>query len=426
MRRTVTASMIFIALTLCAFAAAAEEKSPAYSFKFSGYFKGDIVYDDARVNSGNYALYVYGNPEKDKPTNLNRPDKDAMNVTARESRFSLDFTWKENEFQTDARFEFDFYGLGVSPSGMNSQENKPAPMLRHAYLQLTKGRWSLLAGQTSDIISPLVPKTVNYTVCWDQGNIGYRRPQFRMSAWGNASEKIKVSGALGAFRTLGGDLDKDNIDDGADAAVPTAEGRLAVAAKLGEKRAMEIGLSGHYGKEECLRPADTLGTGEIKYTKEIESWSRNVDLKVTLCDCFELMGEFFMGKDLGAYLGGVGQMVNGMPPKGIRAKGGWMQASYKPMDKIWLNIGYAKDDPDEPEFVPLKDPKKKLYSFIDANQAIFGSIMYSITSTVTGMLEVSQLTTTYSYVTDENNKIKRDAADFDDLRVQFALKAAIK
>lgn len=404
MRRSVMITILLFALPLCAFAASAEDKSPAYSFKFSGYFKGDFVYDQARVNSGNYALYA-----------LDKSENDVMSVTARESRFGLDFTWKENEIQTDARFEFDFYGLGATSSNSFSQENKPAPMLRHAYLQVTKGHWSILAGQTSDIISPLVPKTVNYTVCWDQGNIGYRRPQFRVSASGNANEKVKISGALGAFRTLGGDLDGDGIDDGADAATPTLEGRLAMTAKLAGARTVDIGLSGHYGKEEYRVEGET---------HEVESWSRNADVKLTLCDCFEVSGELFMGKNLGSYYGGIGQSMNAIR-NGVRAKGGWVQASYKPHDKVWLHAGYAIDDPDEEVFVvPAGTVATK--SFIDANANIFGSVMYSLTSNVTAMLEVSQLTTSYLYKAYFNNKITTDEKDYDDLRVQFALKAAIK
>ena len=86
-----------------------EDTEPAYTFKFSGYFKADFVYDQTRVNSGNYALYVMErNP-------IDAPDNDVMSITARESRFGLDFWWKENDIRTDARLEFDFYGLGVSP-----------------------------------------------------------------------------------------------------------------------------------------------------------------------------------------------------------------------------------------------------------------------------------------------------------------------
>jgi len=404
MKRHVTVAAVLLALSLGAFSAAAEENAPAYSFKFSGYFKGDFVYDQARVNSGNYALYA-----------LDKPENDVMSFTARESRFGLDFTWKENSVRTDARFEFDFYGLGASSTSTFSQENRPAPMLRHAWLQAAWGHWSILAGQTSDIISPLVPKTVNYTVCWYQGNIGYRRPQFRISASGNANEKVKITGAVGAFRTLGGDLDGDGVDDGADAAIPTVEGRIGMAASFGGSKALEIGASGHYGKEE----SEAGGA-----THEVESWSGNADAKLVLSDRIEVSGEFFMGENLGSYYGGVGQTVNALHEE-VAAMGGWVQASCKPHDKVWLHLGYAMDDPDEEDFV-LPEGAEGTRSFIDANANIFGSVMYSLTSTVTAMLEVSQITTSYMYKAYLDSQVMTDTKDYDDLRIQFALKAAIK
>ena len=403
MRRTVVL-LTLIALGLLTPAAQAEEKAPAYTFKFSGYFKGDLVYDQSRVNSGNYALYV-----------LDKAENDYLSLTARESRFGLDFSWNEEDIRTDARFEFDFYGLGVSSASLTSQENKAAPMLRHAYVQLTKGRWSLLAGQTSDIISPLVPRTANYTVLWDQGNIGYRRPQLRASTWADASEKVKVSAAVGAFRTLGGDLDGDGVDDGADAAVPTVEGRLGLAAKLCEKRSVEIGFSGHYGKEEYQ--ADNV-------TNDVESWSANADLKFVCMNVFELAGEFFTGENLGTYYGGVGQTVNPVREE-VRAQGGWIELSCKPVSRLWLNAGCGLDDPDDEDFV-IAAGTTSTKSFIGKNSSVFGSVMYDLTSTVTAMLELSRLETTYLYKAYVDDELWSDEKDFDDVRVQFSLKAAIK
>jgi len=393
-----------LALGCAGAGAAAEGTEPAYAFKFSGYFKADIAYDQTRVNAGNYALYV-----------LDKEENDVLNITGRESRFGLDFTWKENDIRTDARFEFDFYGLGVSSASLNSQENKAAAMLRHAYAQITKGRWSLLAGQTSDIISPLVPRTANYTVCWDQGNIGYRRPQFRVSAWTDAHEKVKISGALGAFRTIGGDLDGDGVDDGSDAAMPTIEGRLGLAAKPCEKRSIELGFSGHYGKEEY---------GAADDTKDIESWSACADIKLALCERVEVMGEAFMGENLGAYYGGVGQTAN-LAREAIAAKGGWAELSVRPVKKLSINLGYGIDDPDDEDFV-LPEGTTALKSFIGKNSNIFGSIMYDLTTSVTAMVEVSRLSTTYLYKMFQDDVLMSDQEDFDDSRVQFSLKAAIK
>ena len=58
-------------------------------------------------------------------------------------------------------------------------ENKPTIMLRHAYAEAKNEDFRILVGQTWDVISPLNPDMLLYSVGWDGGNIGYRRAQFR-------------------------------------------------------------------------------------------------------------------------------------------------------------------------------------------------------------------------------------------------------
>ena len=48
--------LALLALACVAVSAAAGETEPSYTFKFSGYFKADLIYDQTRVNSGDYAL----------------------------------------------------------------------------------------------------------------------------------------------------------------------------------------------------------------------------------------------------------------------------------------------------------------------------------------------------------------------------------
>ncbi len=383
-------------------AACCKEKSHSYMFTFSGYFKGDAIYDANRTYPGNFAIWVpYGGSE----------DDDAMHITAREMRLGLNFSWCENGYCTKAKLEYDFYGLGAEPSGLNAMENKATSMLRHAFLEVTKGRWSILAGQTSDVISPLVPATVNYTVCWAQGNIGYRRPQVRVSTWAVLGEKAKLKAAVAATRTLGSDLDHDGIDDGMDAPYPTVQGRLGLDMKFGECGSAAVGVSGHYGIEKW----------GIEDSTETESWSFNTDLKFVVNKRVYVSGEYFIGQNLGTYFGGILQSVNPMMNE-IFTVGGWGMLSVKPIERLTVNAGYAFDDPDDADF---ELPEGIIQTFRDKNSVVFGNLMYAVTSTVTAMFEVSYLKTEYltkDFVTvhDEQDE------DFDSLRIQFALKGAIK
>ena len=378
-----------------------KDKSHSYKFTFSGFFKGDMVYETNRTYPGNFALWVpYGGSE----------DDDASYITARETRLGLNFSWCEGDYKTKAKLEYDFYGLGAQPNGLNAMENKPASMLRHAFLEVTKGRWSVLAGQTSDVISPLVPSTVNYTVCWGQGNIGYRRPQFRVSTWVGLGEKAKLKCAVAATRTLGSDLDGDKIDDGMDAPNPTVQGRLGLDMAFGECGSAAVGVSGHYGIEKW----------GVEDSTETESWSFNTDLKFVVNKRVYLSGEFFVGQNLGTYFGGIVQSVNPMKNE-IFTMGGWGMLSVKPLDRLTVNAGYAFDDPDDEDF---ELPEDFTFTFRDKNSVVFGNLMYSLTSTVQAMLEVSYLKT--EYLTKMYETVLDDCEEFDSLRIQLALKGAIK
>ena len=133
-----------------------------------GYIKGDASYDSARSYPGNYILWVNSSTTND--------DGKGFNLTANQTRFGVRINGPDDgNVKSSGLVEIDFYG--------SAPENKASPMMRHAYLNIEwpKDRFSILAGQTSDVISPLWPDTLNYTVMWDAGNIGYRRPQIRLT-----------------------------------------------------------------------------------------------------------------------------------------------------------------------------------------------------------------------------------------------------
>ena len=149
-----------------------EKKKPVWSnldIQLYGHIKADASYDTSRTNPGNYVLWA-----DSEATNKN---DDEFNLTANETRLGMIITGPEDQgIITSGRFEIDFYGN-------YADENKAKIQMRHAYLKIDwpQDRFNIIAGQTSDVISPLVPNTLNYTVFWDAGNIGYRRPQIRLT-----------------------------------------------------------------------------------------------------------------------------------------------------------------------------------------------------------------------------------------------------
>ena len=169
--------------------------------EFYGYAKLDMAYDTGRINPGNFALFV-------DPLPANQNNNSQYNMTANQTRLGMNFTAMDTgTAKVTGKLEIDFYGNALV-------NNKAAPLLRHAFMQVYWPKWdfTILAGQTSDIISPLVEPTINYTVGWDAGNIGYRRAQLRFDKGFKTGEKSKLNWTLvDKLKPLGGMRIEDDI-----------------------------------------------------------------------------------------------------------------------------------------------------------------------------------------------------------------------
>ncbi len=194
----------------------AAKKKPVWAdldIQFYGRLKFDATYDTSRTEVGNYVKWVRSEASND--------NDDEFDMTANETRFGMNITGPESDgVKTSGRAEIDFYGSAAA-------ENKPEPMMRHAYMNLEwpAERFSILAGQTSDVISPLYPYTLNYSVAWWAGNIGYRRPQIRLTkSYAMAKDvDLKLEGAI--TRNIGSTGSFVVRDAGEDSGFPGFQGR---------------------------------------------------------------------------------------------------------------------------------------------------------------------------------------------------------
>ena len=339
-----------------------------FQFEPYGYIKLDASYDDSRTNYGNYVLYVLGESE-------NKND-DEFNMTARQTRLGMNITAPHfSDWTAQGRIEVDFYGDGFA-----SHENKSEVLLRHAFFKVNKEGLSIIAGQTSDVISPLNPYTLNYTVGWAGGNIGYRRPQLGMAYNYVLNHKNRLFMAVSIARTSGlvnEDLDLDGQNDGEDAGLPSIQGRLALATKRFTEKESVFGLSGHYGEEEM--DWETL-------ERELESWSINLDFDIPFADQISLKGEAFMGCNLDDYFGGILQGVNVVAGEGIKTMGGWVQVRYQPDQEWQVHAGFGLDNPSNKDLSPGMRTK---------NSFIYFNTLCEIISSVTVGLEYSHWETEY-------------------------------
>ncbi len=345
-----------------------------------GYVKGDASRDSSRTNPGNYVLYVDSEATK-------RNDAE-FNLTANQTRLGMNISGPESEtMKASGKIEFDLYGNYAS-------ENKAKLQMRHAFMIFAwpKSDLALLAGQTSDVVSPLVPNTLNYTVLWDAGNVGYRRPQFRLTKGLPLGEKtsVKLEGAIA--RTIGR-TDPTNSETGEDAGFPTVQGRASVTFPFVGPKPAVIGFSGHSGREEY----DLDATGR---NMDFDTWSVCLDVAVPVLKWLTFQGELFSGENLDGYFGGIGQGVNTTTLEEVRSKGGWIAASLGPWSKWSFNVGAGADD------VNADDVTVGARTL---NSSIFGNVIYSWTKHAQAGFELSRWNTHY-----------RGPGDADDMRAQLS------
>ena len=352
-----------------------------------GYLKLDSAYDSSRINNGNYPQWV-----ESESTNDN---DDQFNMTANETRLGMLINGPDNGgMKASGRVEVDFYGGG--------NENKANLMMRHAFFKLDwpEDRFNIIAGQTSDVISPLFPTTVSYSVCWWTGNIGYRRPQIRLTKelGFETGGFLKLEGALA--RTIG----RDNValagttDSGEDAGIPSLQGRASLTLPMFGAEEATIGLSGHWAEEEY----DIAANGQ---DKEFRTWSLNLDYTQPVCSKMTIKAELFKGENLDAYLGGIGQGVTltGINQyEEIGSKGGWIAASLGPWENKCFNVGIAVDDVDSGD-TNVGDRT--------LNRSMFGNVICALNKQTDVGFELSHWRTEYN-----------GSGDAESLRAQLALK----
>lgn len=336
------------------------------------------TYETERTNTGDYVLWVYS-PTQNAYTPAINPGE-AFHVDAKSSRFGLDVLGPQvpalNCAQSGGKVEIDF-------QRSIDTENKPSVLLRHAYVEVKDDEFRLLAGQTWDVISPLYPGMLMYTVGWDGGNIGYRRAQFRAERRAALSDEFLI--------TTQGSINTDLVSESAanlltdHAGWPILEGRVAVT--LGERgkgcRPVEFGVSGHVGEQVVGFLAPTW-VNPVRGL-ERETWSFNVDLKVPLTPRFGVQGEFFTGENLGTFLGGIGQGIDiGTPAipgsrRPIRSTGGWFDVWFDWTAQCHSHAGYSLDDPFNQDVTV-----GRIY-----NSFVFGNLTYDLTKQFLVGMEVT-------------------------------------
>ena len=344
--------------------------------------------DPTRTSPGSYTLYVKSQTTENEGEFI---------VDARNTRLGFDVLGPGIPFfdcaESGGKVEIDFQS-SLTAVG---QENKSTILLRHAYWEVKDDDFRLLAGQTWDVISPLNPGMLLYSVGWDGGNIGYRRAQFRGERYFSLSNTSLIT----AQASINQDILADSMTTGVGTAEPSnwpiVEGRIAWT--VGERGPgclpITVGVSGHIGEVEF---DDTVLGPDIRR----RTWSGNIDVRVPFTERLGVQGECFVGENLSPFLGGIGQGINVVTGDTVRNAGGWFEVWYDWTPTLHSHVGYSVDDPVDSDI-----PKGgRTY-----NQFYYGNLIYDFTKSFLVGVEVSSWETLY----------KGDLPG-DSLRTEFVMK----
>lgn len=339
-----------------------------------GILWGNMVWETQRTNPGDYTLYVL--PER-PATN------EQFHLDARSTRVGLDITGPPVPLLGNAtsggKIEVDF-------QRNIDTENRSGLLLRHAYVEVKNDEFRLLAGQTWDLISPLLPGMLMYSVGWGGGNIGYRRAQLRGERYFDLSEVtlITVQGSLNTNVVGLAEVGTTTCGfQGDQAGWPVIMGRIA--AKLGPRGQgcypIEVGVSSHIGEQIF----DLKAPWPVQIGAPRRTWSLNTDVRVPLGPRMGVQGELFMGENLGTFFGGIVQGIDfgsAMFPgttEPIRSRGGWIEVWYDLTPKLHTHVGYSIDDPIDEDVTCGRT----------YNAFVFGNLSYDLTQRFLTGIEVS-------------------------------------
>ncbi len=307
-----------------------------------GILRMDSYYGTGRFNHTQFTYYA--NSTDASVTPGTNDHHNWIDFTPRLSRLGVKVDRDSLPFWQSARvngvLEFDFQNRATSEvSGLES-ESRELPRLRHAYIKLSSGGFSFLAGQTWDLISPLWPVANADGMFWNSGNLGDRRPQLRLGYDIPVSDDAAFTTAVALSRT--GAIDRKNLDtagdtmrDGDASGRPMVQARLGLARLLGKR--LDAGVWGHYGWERVDSPV--AGRSEF-YTASV-----GYDLKIKILDELTFAGEIWYGKNLSDLRGGIDQGINLALGNEIAARGGWAELLAQLADPYSVAVGVGVDDP---------------------------------------------------------------------------------
>ncbi len=294
---------------------------------------------------------------------------------------------------TSANVRFDF-------AGGQADTNNGAVMgivrLRTGTIRFDWENTSIVAGQDSLFIAPLVPTslaTLAIPALSYSGNLWVWTPQIRVEHRVALSDDSSLLLQAGILDSLNGNYPNPQMrvpSEGEQSGQPGYAARVAWSHHA-FGRDVTVGVGGYYGRE-------NWGFG-----RGVDGWAATTDVTVPLGKYLDFTGEFYRGRAVGGFGGGIGQSVLFSGPvsdpsttiRGLDSLGGWVQVKYKPKANLEFNFALGQDNPFAGE---LRNYPASAYYYgplTSRNFTPFVNFIYHARSNVLFSAEYRRLQTNY-------------------------------
>jgi hypothetical protein len=351
--------------------AAADEKGTKIGparVSFYGLLRLDAHYTDSAMNDPRFAMWALSTENQTFVQGMNRPEKNknpTFVMHPRLSRFGMDAVSKPPVpgMKLTGKLEFDFF------AGEN--ESRALPRLRHVFGMLAWGNWALLFGQTTDVISPLIPSVNAEAIMWNVGNLGDRQPQLQLARRQPVGSRLAIRVQLAAGQEgtrTNQDLDGDKVLDGDVAVQPQLQARGALEIKHWMDEPIVLAGWTVYGKQRLVLLSSLPVV--VSDRTEFQTFAIGGDFSIPFSKNVKVQGEAWQGKNLADLRGGIGQLIDLRIGTEVRAIGGWAELLVR--IKAWrLALGGGTDKPYE-EDVQQRGQRRLNRALWIGNQFTFG------------------------------------------------------
>jgi hypothetical protein len=292
---------------------------------------------------------------------------------------------------TSANVKFDF-------AGGQADTSNGAVMgivrLRTGTIRFDWADTSIVAGQDSLFFAPLVPTslaTVAIPALSYSGNLWIWTPQIRIEHRVVLSEDSNLLLQAGILDSLTGDYpypQNREPSEGEQSGQPAYAARVAWSHHA-FGRDVTVGVGGYYGRQ-------NWGFG-----RSVDGWAGTTDVTVPLGKYLDFSGEFYRGRAVGGFGGGVGQSVllsgpemdPGTTIRGLDSLGGWVQLKYKPRANFEVNFALGQDNPFAGELRNFPATAYYYGPLISRNLTPFVNFIYHARSNVLFSAEYRRLQT---------------------------------